>query len=587
MTSADENTPYTRAEVLASVLATPNATCREHLEQLRRLRDRPFDAEAADLHEALVWVTSYRLPAKGGALQRGTSAAAPLPAKLPEQLLQLLEDVEPDVPIDIRARIHDTLWEARRSSDAAAAAPRAYLKAAHALAATAPAVLIARRVDRAFGITRMRRADEAELRRLALDFVRTEAHAAPCRVLVAAVLAERRVNELQDAIDAIEPLVQATTPNNAPPGTIDWEWSRRAWEVLAQLYANAGDSTKRDTALRSRAITFTQQARMLDVQGAKAMMVADRLERGIRELLRLGHRDEAESLKPDLASAQRRQHDEMVNLSSGSIDLTEEANRARKAVTQPTWREALLALVGLVTPRNIDELRQQAEENRQKHPLLFLIGRQTLDRHGRTAATDDDDDTLTADMVDNVTFSARLNAAGVINPARQQILADHNPGLDEWADLLREGLAPHDRLESWAKAFDAGLRGDWLVSLHLLIPQLENFVREALEANGHVPTNFHEGGVEISNAFGGLLEHPALPKILPPDLLFELKALLVARGGLNLRNLLAHGQLPDGIYHSENCAYVWHLGLRLTLVGVLNMEHAKEEQSPVDGSPSP
>ena len=571
-TSEAVEEPYSGKDILALACDAPNMPVDTCFGRLRALSQRKFVEDAAELHEALVWATSYRLvPDSKPGLRPCSLAAAPVPADLPDEVIGRLRTIVDDVvPIDLRARIWDLLWEARRIPEAGRAATLGYMCAAEELAATMPAARIARRVGRAFGICRMMKSDESSLRQRAIQFVDSDLHPTPARILVSSTLADRGVDDLQPVAETVRELARELAPEEGSEAGFDWEWFRRTWEIVATLYSAAGDKEKRDQAYQTRAQSFARQAEWLKQRGARATMVADLLEKAIRNYLQLGLRREADGLRQELSHAQGRRVEEMASWSSEGVDLTDLAEQARETVAGKSWRAALLALVGAVASPHTDNLRAEAERSRREFPLLFLIPRRIVDKQGRTVATESDEEALLrADMIQNLTNTARFTGIGVVEPARRQILAEHNPGQEEWIALLGESPIPAERIRAWATGLDAGLRGDWLVALHLLLPQVEHLLRTVLESHGHSVTSFRDEGIEVGNAFGGLVRHPGLAAILTEGLVFELEALLVDRSGLNLRNRLAHGELPDGAYHAEYCAYAWHLALRLALIPVL------------------
>ena len=54
----------------------------------------------------------------------------------------------------------------------------------------------------------------------------------------------------------------------------------------------------------------------------------------------------------------------------------------------------------------------------------------------------------------------------------------------------------------------AGFEGDFLVALHLLVPQLEHMLRVHLKAAGALTTTLRTDGVEHENGMGTLVDLP-------------------------------------------------------------------------------
>ena len=58
-------------------------------------------------------------------------------------------------------------------------------------------------------------------------------------------------------------------------------------------------------------------------------------------------------------------------------------------------------------------------------------------------------------------------------------------------------------------------------------------------------------------------ETPDLEAIIGPDLLFDLRGILIERAGFNLRNRLAHGLISSGGFNTHGAIYLWWLVVHL------------------------
>ena len=112
-----------------------------------------------------------------------------------------------------------------------------------------------------------------------------------------------------------------------------------------------------------------------------------------------------------------------------------------------------------------------------------------------------------------------------------------------------------------------GLKGDFLISTHLLIPQIEDSIRYLMEQRGYIASGLNDRGIQSEHNINYLIEKkkPELIEILGKDIFFDLQVLLVHINGFgtNLRNRMAHGFIgDDGFYSGEN-VYLWGLTLYL------------------------
>jgi hypothetical protein len=136
---------------------------------------------------------------------------------------------------------------------------------------------------------------------------------------------------------------------------------------------------------------------------------------------------------------------------------------------------------------------------------------------------------------------------------------------------LDSPLVPPQREGLWASGLYRGLSGEWEAAVSILAPQIEHLVRHRLQQAGVHTRTIDTDGVQMEKALGALLVTAEAETVLGPDLLFELRAMMVEQGGANLRNNVAHGLLDDGAAWSHASAYVWWLALRLAVVPVWQM----------------
>jgi hypothetical protein len=65
--------------------------------------------------------------------------------------------------------------------------------------------------------------------------------------------------------------------------------------------------------------------------------------------------------------------------------------------------------------------------------------------------------------------------------------------------------------------------------------------------------------------------------IFGPDILFDLRGILIERFGCNLRNELAHGLMPEGAFYTAEAPYLWWLVIHLCYVGHVNIRRTLDE----------
>ncbi len=131
-------------------------------------------------------------------------------------------------------------------------------------------------------------------------------------------------------------------------------------------------------------------------------------------------------------------------------------------------------------------------------------------------------------------------------------------------DICRNSsLVPDSRTDIWAQGLYYGFDRNFLISSHLLIPQIEHLARILLQKEKIPTTTIDEYGVESGKSINSLLQEPKMYELLGRDLTEELKFLLTEPMGLNYRNKICHGLVSE----SPNSAdvYIWWLCLKLVV----------------------
>ena len=186
----------------------------------------------------------------------------------------------------------------------------------------------------------------------------------------------------------------------------------------------------------------------------------------------------------------------------------------------------------------------------------------------------DEEESIRADMCGLANQFHSIHVQAIIEPARRQVLSDHNIRVGDFFNLLsNHRLIPPGREMLVARGLHAGLNGDFLVSTHLLVPQLEESIRYLLSQNGVIASALDDSGIQeeidLNRTLCWSKYTEPLSKMLNEDLVFELRSLLVERFGANLRNDMAHGLLDHDSFYSPSSCYLWWLAFRLYSFPVL------------------
>ena len=249
----------------------------------------------------------------------------------------------------------------------------------------------------------------------------------------------------------------------------------------------------------------------------------------------------------------------------------------------------LLQIAFCAKPPDVAELRERVEGYFKEGSFRYLFSTQIVSHNGRPVATSPALTGATKEEFEQILLSRMYQEAGIhhslishivhiVLTALHQVNLDHNVRLRDWDFLVAHNpFISQDRIAIFAKGLHAGLTGDWIVSAHLLIPQLENSLRYVLEQRGIVPyTNDTETGVSKAWTLEAMLKRQELIDDLGEDVIFDLRCLLISGFGSNLRNNLAHGLMSTGHFFDHSIVYLWWLTLYLCFHGI-PLSNALEE----------
>lgn len=361
----------------------------------------------------------------------------------------------------------------------------------------------------------------------------------------------------------------------------DWNRSRAYWEVKAGWHALGNDSDKGADALISAAETYVKDATDFISQTPPSYISASaQIQRAILALRRVaGTNSRVDSLHKLLLDYEEKTNQEMKS-SGQSIDFGRYIDVTRGQITGKVFSEALLTLAFMVPHPSVEELRSQVLEHTEDYSfrdLLCVV--EVVNERGKVVGRKPSfvsgdplevEKAIQAEMFSNAKKVQWMYAHAFIDPARIQISLEHREvRLRDFMSMVTHNpFVPEGREEMYARGLYAGLKGDFMTAIHLLLPQLENSIRHELELQNLIVSGLDQSNIQKEYDLNKLFEiyFLQLVSIFGEDLTFDLRGLLIERFGSNLRNRMAHGLISAQEFSSPNMNYVWWLALRLCLV---------------------
>src|SRR5207253_6305138 len=127
-----------------------------------------------------------------------------------------------------------------------------------------------------------------------------------------------------------------------------------------------------------------------------------------------------------------------------------------------------------------------------------------------------------------------LQVAWKIEPGRVTIIKEHGVRQRDLVFLVGDNpFIPSDHEGIYLRGLQSGFFGDWLVAMHLLIPQIESSIRYVFQQHDVVTSTLESDGTQKERDLNQLLWMPELEQIFGPDIAFDLRGILIERFGDN------------------------------------------------------
>jgi hypothetical protein len=493
---------------------------------------------------------------------------------------------------EFRARVADVVWETKRDHNAARTAVRAYLESAQRLQEADMWPPFVERLERALQLTvklsdRNLREDVLATIERIIEKYKDDTAAG----LMAARLMESLLPFRSDKAQHYGALSESLAKQFAQLSK--WDFAEQYWQTASSWYRKAKQhsdfartdleaaeciANKAEENLRSANPSYGFAAHWMGraVEALRQAKAApERIDTAHRRFIELEQLGTSELKSVEL------RYDEIPGLTA---QINEQIRLSRSHVEGRRFDEALLKLAFIVHPVDPNRLRERLRKRMADSPFLSLFGSVALTASGKVADTSPPLSSTVAEeqdkaMVKHMFLQAREldwpnNVRFAIEPARRQIAMEHPIRLRDLAFLVSYNpFIPAGRAGIYARGIQAGFFGDWLVAIHLLIPQLEASIRWVFEQVGIPTSTLESDGSQKERDLGWLLNHEKTAEIFGVATAFDLRGLLTEKFGHNLRNDSAHGLMPEAAFYTEASEYVWWLTIRLCCIGLRALQH--------------
>lgn len=513
-------------------------------------------------------------------------------------LIALAGIVEEIADPEFRARVADVLWATKKNFKAAKIAVSAFLESAERLKSDDMWPPYAERIERAARISAIRGFEKesavvvAVLESAIKEFENNPKSGLLCHRLMSILLSLDQGDRARYAALAERLAQQFASISN-------WHFSEDYWQLAEQWHRrdkNNGDVRRCQLAAAECNISNGENG-FKNQHGA--MFAATWIGKGL-EALRRAKADKAriQAVHRRLLEVQGQIPNEMHTTEVAVDEIPgfreNEAfyqEASRKFVSGLDIRAALERFANVARPTKFEDLKKQHAESSKDIIFPKLFTTSTIDQTGKTADVLHPLGVGTPEEQAEAVLKHLFNQARVIQwqmpvawriePARLAIMAEHAVRRRDLLFLvLNNPFMPEGHEGIYLRGIQAGFHGDWLMAMHLLIPQLEASIRYVLQQAGAITSGMRDG-IQAEKDLKQLMEMPEFEQIFGPDIAFDLRGILIERFGHNLRNELAHGLLPEGGFYQPASEYLWWLTIHLCWRGF------RVSQRPIDPESSP
>jgi hypothetical protein len=251
------------------------------------------------------------------------------------------------------------------------------------------------------------------------------------------------------------------------------------------------------------------------------------------------------------------------NLSEISIKQTIEKDKLDQYLNPLIGKDVRESLKSLSSAPhfvpNLKNIQDFTAEINEKFALQAIIPKVILDDEGAVRVSSKDDDIRDISTIQNLILDINIGNIFLhelfnrLKNEQKMKSSDILQHFEEW------GYANKDNISILAKGFDLYLNDDYLSSIHLLVFQFEDLLRNLLKAAG-IPVITPNKYVTLES----LIKNELFLSVAGKNLIRYYEIVLIEPNGINLRNEIAHGLLPKKEMNEYNIERIIHVLLTLT-----------------------
>ncbi len=274
--------------------------------------------------------------------------------------------------------------------------------------------------------------------------------------------------------------------------------------------------------------------------------------------LEYGFKDEANRIAVKLREIGPKVAGEMKEISHEVKISSDKIDKYISSLTEGNLEDVLDRIGVHYVPKK-KEIEDQLKDLSKRAPISFLFSRQIQDHQGRPIATigpleNDQMGHVVHQMSQNMSISSVF-----LRMVMESTITKFALSAAQLVSYIFQApvFAPSKQkiIESGIQSY---LEGNYLVAIHLLIPQIEDAIRNIVELTGGSVLKPSRGGGLQLKTLDELLRDDRISGIFGEDAALYFRVLLTDERGWNLRNGVCHGIVPFDIFGPSAADRVIH-----------------------------